>query len=93
MGLILVRFLPAHDKPIMTLSIEDKLGDDHRGTYGSQLMWVKLMTTSCLTMIIGLYLFWTFVLFCSFVHPIHLVCLCHLDHRVSMVLAVTTTPL
>jgi hypothetical protein len=63
MGSTSVRFLLAHDESIMAWSIEDELGDDHRGTYGSQLVWVKLMTASYLTMIIGLYPFCSLVLF------------------------------
>ena len=51
------------------------------------------MAVNCLAMTIGLYLFCSLILFCSFVYPNYLVCLCHLDHHISLVLAVTTTPL
>ena len=51
------------------------------------------MAASCLAMTIGLYLFCSFVLLCSFVLPNHLVCLYHIDHSISLDLAVTTASL
>ena len=45
------------------------------------------MAPSCLAMTIGLYLF------CSLVYPNHLVCLYHIDHSISLDLAVTTASL
>jgi hypothetical protein len=65
MGLTSVCFLPTHDKPIFDQFTEDELGDNHHGIHRSQLVWVKLMGTSCLAMVIGLYPFCSLVLFCS----------------------------
>jgi hypothetical protein len=60
-----VRYLPAHNKPISTY---DELGDNNHGTYGSQLVQVKLMAASRFAMAIGLYPFFSFLcLFCSLV--------------------------
>jgi hypothetical protein len=87
MDSILVRFLPTHDGPIVTMSIGDKLRGrpswDLRkptrlgGAHGYELPRHNHR----------LYLF------CSLAYPNHLLCLYHIDHRVPSVLAVTTASL
>ena len=64
-----------------------ELGDNHCGTYGSQLVYVKLMAASCLAMTIEFYLFY------SLVYPNHLICFYHIDPSVPSDLAVTTASL
>jgi hypothetical protein len=45
------------------------------------------MAANCLTMTTRLYIF------CSFILPNYLICLCHIDHSVSLDLEVTTSSL
>jgi hypothetical protein len=57
MNLESVRFLPAPEEFIMAKSTGGELRDDYHGTYGSQLVGVKLMAVSHLAMTIRPYLF------------------------------------